>query len=84
MQKKYADKVGLHYKIYLHAEIAALVKAHKKVDTLIIARIRQSDNELAIAQPCPVCADAIRQAGVRRVYFTNDSGELVLMNMEKK
>lgn len=82
MQKKYADDVGLHYKIYLHAEVAALVKAHKKVDTLVIARIRQSDNKLAIARPCPVCSEAIRKAGVRKVYFTDDHGELVLMNYE--
>ena len=82
-QKRCADAVGLHHKIYLHAEVAALVKAHKKVDTLIIARIRQSDNSIAIARPCRVCSEAIRKAGVRRVFFTNDEGELVLLDLKE-
>ena len=83
-QKELADQVGLYHKIFLHAEIAALVKAHKKVDTLIVVRIRQSDNTIAMAKPCPVCTEAIKQAGVRKVYFTDDSGKLVLLNLEKE
>lgn len=78
-QKKYADYVGLNYKIYLHAEISAIIKANSKIDTLIVARILQYTNETALAKPCPVCYEAIRQAKIRKVYFTNEHGELVLL-----
>ena len=81
VQKKIAESVGKPYKIYLHAEVSALVKAHSQVDTLIIARIRQSDNSIAIAKPCPVCSEAIRRAKVKRVFYTNDNNELILLEM---
>lgn len=80
-QKKIAESVGKPHKIYLHAEISALVQAHSKIDTLIIARIRQSDNSIAISKPCPVCSEAIRQAHIKKVYFTNDLGELILLKI---
>ena len=88
-QKKMADIAGRdvsserqhEYRIYLHAEISALVRAKKPVETLIVARIRHSDHSLALARPCPVCIEAIKQAGVKKVYFTNDSGELVLLDV---
>jgi len=86
-QKKMADIASRNSernhecRIYLHAEISALIKAKRPVETLIVARIRHYDNTLAMARPCPVCAEAIRQAGVKKVYFTNDSGELVLMKI---
>lgn len=81
-QKKYADCVGLKYKIYLHAEVSAIIKANAKIDTLIVARILQHTNETALAKPCPVCCEAIRQAGIKKVYFTNKNGELVLLEQK--
>lgn len=80
-QKQLADCVGLEHKIYLHAEVSAIVKSSAKIDTLIVTRILQHTDEIAMARPCPVCCEAIRQAGIKKVYFTNEEGELVLLNV---
>lgn len=80
-QKILADSVGLVHKIYLHAEVSAIIKANAKIDTLIVARILQHTNKTAMARPCPVCCEAIRQAGIKKVYFTNKDGELVLLKI---
>ena len=34
LQARFAERVGLHEKIYLHAEIAALVKCKEECDTM--------------------------------------------------
>jgi len=65
-------------KIFLHAEVAALVSSQNKVHTIIIARMRR-DGSLAIARPCPICQLAIKEAKVKKVYFTNEQGELTLL-----
>jgi tRNA(Arg) A34 adenosine deaminase TadA len=70
-----------HGRIYLHAEISAIVKAKKEIDTLIVTRMLK-DNSFAIAKPCPICQSAIREAGIRKVYYTNYNGELILLNNE--
>jgi len=65
-------------KIFLHAEVAALVSSQNKVHTIIIARMRR-DGSLAIARPCPICQLAIKEAKVKKIYFTNEQGELTLL-----
>lgn len=79
LQKYYAQKTARKQRIYLHAEISAIVKARKEIDTIIVARILQSNFQYAIAKPCPICSLAIKEAGIRKVYFTNNFNELVLM-----
>lgn len=65
-------------KIFLHAEVAALINSPIPAHTIIIARITR-DGELALAKPCPICQLAIREAKVKRTFFTNEKGELVLL-----
>ncbi len=65
-------------KIFLHAEVATLVSVSQPVHTIIIARIRK-DGSLALAKPCPLCQLAIKEAKVKRTYFTNEHGELTLL-----
>ena len=73
IQARWAQRAGLHEKIYLHAEIAALVKCRDDADTIIVARIN-SEGKLRNAKPCPVCAMALEEAGIRNVYYTTDDG----------
>jgi len=76
-QAKLADMVGLSEKIYLHAEISALVKCKSEVDTIVVARLGGHEgNELRNAKPCPICSLAIEQAGIEHIYYTTDEGFL--------
>ncbi len=71
LQAKYASKVGEDYKIFLHAEIAAIVrcddltKAHK----IVIMRFDRSGNP-KLAKPCNICKSAIEEAGIKLVEHT--------------
>ena len=56
LQARLADMVGLSEKIYLHAEISALVKCRSEVDTIVVSRLGgHSGHEIRNAKPCPIC-----------------------------
>jgi len=65
-------------RIYLHAEVAALVKSYQKPYAIFVTRINKQRG-MAMAKPCPICTFAIQTAGIKRVYYTNHKGELILM-----
>lgn len=70
----FASKVHLHDKIYLHAEVQALIRCgDKKPWRISIARYNE-DGSLALAKPCPVCAEAIKAFGVKEVCYTSEHG----------
>ena len=75
LQARFAERVGLHEKIYLHAEIAALVKCKEECDTIVVARVNPQD-KLRMAKPCPICSLALEEAGVKKVHYTTDNGFL--------
>lgn len=66
-----ATKVGRPQKIYLHAEVHAIVRckdltrAHK----IVIMRFDKKGNPI-LAAPCPVCLSAIEAAGIKIVEHT--------------
>jgi tRNA(Arg) A34 adenosine deaminase TadA len=72
-QAKLAEKVGLGEKIYLHSEIHALIKAKEDADTIIVARVNTQD-KLRMAKPCPICALALEQGGVKNIYYSTNEG----------
>jgi tRNA(Arg) A34 adenosine deaminase TadA len=71
LQAKYATRVGLPEKQFLHAEIAAIVrcrdlaKAHK-IEVFRIGR----NGDLLLAKPCPVCETAIQASGIKYIEHT--------------
>lgn len=72
MQAHYSTLSGNPYKIYLHAEIATLVKCRKKPYRLYVARAA-----LGSSKPCPICMLAIRDSSVRSIhYIDNDLHEV--------
>ena len=75
LQAKFAERVGLGEKIYLHAEIAALVKCRDEADTVIVARINPQ-GKLRMARPCPICQLALKEAGITHVHYTTNHGFL--------
>lgn len=76
LQARHAKKVKQDDKVYLHAEISALVKCRSKPYSVVVVRVR-NDSSLAMAKPCPVCTSAMIEAGIRRIIYSNSNGELV-------
>jgi len=70
-QARAANKVGRPSCIYLHAEIAALVKIKdwSKAYKLVVMRYLK-DGTPANAAPCSICQEAIRQTGIKVVQHT--------------
>lgn len=71
LQARLAHKVGLDDKIFLHAEIDALIrlKDWSKAHKIVVTRIGRSGQHL-MAKPCPVCQQAIEMAGIKVVQHT--------------
>ena len=77
LQAKFAKMVGLDEKIYLHAEMSALVKSRSDCDTIVVARLGgHSGEELRNSRPCAICSLALKQAGVKHVHYSTDDGFL--------
>lgn len=74
-QAKWAIRAGLPEKIYLHAEMAALVRCKEDADTIVVARVNRQ-GKLRNAKPCPICRLALEQAGVTQVCYSTDEGFL--------
>lgn len=73
--------------IYLHAEVAAIKKALRRIDLedlrkcdMFVARVKRNGpkpNEPyvpALARPCSGCARCIAEFGLRNVYYTSENG----------
>ncbi len=73
----------------IHAEINAFIKfnKHKCIRGLDIIVIRIGNNKLQYSRPCNHCIDFLNKKGVRKIYYSNDKGEIeceYIENMEKK
>jgi tRNA(Arg) A34 adenosine deaminase TadA len=71
LQAKIANSVGLEHKIYLHAEISALVKLKDwaRAHRIVVTRVGRQGEPL-LAKPCAVCQRAIEMAGIEIVEHT--------------
>lgn len=69
-QAKRAAKCGQDYKVYLHAEIAALVRVRDGTPYRITVERYGKQGQPLNAKPCPICELAIKQAGIKRVEYT--------------
>lgn len=71
LQARLALEVGEPTKIYLHAEVAALIKVRDWNDAHRIAVFRYgADGSPRNAKPCRVCQRIIQQAGITEVEYT--------------
>lgn len=68
-QKDLAEKVGNPDACFLHAEVAAIVKAKRPIHKLVVARIG-STGEFLPSYPCPICLLAIKESEVLSLEFT--------------
>ncbi|NJO92161.1 MAG: hypothetical protein HC831_26735 [Chloroflexia bacterium] len=70
IQAHFAKMVGHPERIYLHAEIRAILRAgDKQIHTIEVSRINSQGN-LALAKPCPVCMAAIKAYGIKFVKWS--------------
>lgn len=71
LQAHYAKKAGQPHKIYLHSEIAALIKCKDltKAHKIAIFRYNKAGKPM-LAKPCPVCEMAIKDAGIKLITYT--------------
>lgn len=72
LQAWYARRAGVghEHRIYLHAEIAAIIKAkNKNIYKIKIERYDKNGNP-KLAAPCPICQLAIKQANIKFVEHT--------------
>jgi len=65
-----ANKANLCEKIYLHAEIAALIKVRQGKPYKIVIECYDNEGKPKIAAPCPICLMAIKMAGVKIIQYT--------------
>ena len=71
IQYKFANIVGEPTRIYLHAEIAAIVKVKQKAKMYKI-KVERYDRQgiLKCAKPCKVCEAAINFYGIKYVEYS--------------
>ena len=70
MMLHYGKKVGQTKKVFLHAEVAALVRCDwEKAHRIVVTRYN-SKGEPVCAKPCPICSQVIKDAGIKIVEHT--------------
>lgn len=71
IQAKFANKTHQPLRVFLHAEIAALVQLRKgmKPYKILIERYGK-DGRSRLAKPCPACEAAIKAWNIQRVEYT--------------
>lgn len=71
IQAQYAEQAGEPHKIYLHAEIDAIIKCTDiaKAHKLVLFRFHE-DGSPAMAAPCKVCQEAIAKTPIKVVVHT--------------
>jgi deoxycytidylate deaminase len=71
IQAKAAKAVGEPCRIFLHAEIAAIVrlKDWTKAHTMVLTRFKKDGSE-GLSKPCKACQHVINLTGIHNVYYT--------------
>lgn len=71
IQAKFANETKQPLRVYLHAEIAALVKLKKgmKPHSIHIERTKK-DGSTGLAAPCEVCCAALKHWGIKHISYT--------------
>jgi len=73
LQSRLAYRKGIYSNGRLHAEVAAIIRARGRGDAIFVCRIGKS-GDARLAKPCPACEEAIREAGIKHVWYTDSEG----------
>lgn len=71
IQAYHSERAGLPHKIFLHAEVHAIVKCRnlEKAHKIVVMRY-DANGKPANAKPCIICQDAIKEAGIKVIEHT--------------
>lgn len=71
LQSKFANEAGLSEKIFLHAEIDAIVKCSdlSKVHRILVTRYNKAGKPV-MAKPCEICQLALKHVGIKIIEHT--------------
>ena len=74
LQAHFAKLVGQEERIYLHAEIHAILRAKDR--EIFSIKVERFDNQgkPVLSYPCPVCRAAIKAFGIKKIWFTTPDG----------
>lgn len=75
LQAHLAERAGRPCREYLHAEIGALVKSCTKAESIMVVRSTRR-GLTRCARPCDICMMALKGAGVRKIYYSDDEGNI--------
>lgn len=65
-----AKRVGTPERIFLHAEVAALLKCDwTKAHSIFVSRYGK-DGKPALAKPCKACMEVIKQTSIKHINHT--------------
>lgn len=81
VQARYAWKANREEKVFLHAEISAIIRCRKAEPyKMFVARILRN-GEPASSKPCEVCSLAIEEAGISYVHYLDEQGRENVMKI---
>lgn len=71
LQAHYASRCGEPHKVFLHAEVDAIVKCKQisKAHKIVVFRYLE-DGTPGLARPCKVCQQAIRKTPIQYIEHT--------------
>jgi deoxycytidylate deaminase len=71
-QAHFARLAGKERKAYLHAEIAAIIRAGKRGESLFRISVERvlANGLRGCSKPCAICQIAIAEAGIKEVTYT--------------
>ena len=79
-KRQYADGTwGSH----MHAEMNVLRFA-KPGDEIEVMRFSKCSHDFTMAKPCTVCMEEMRKAGIKKVKYTNWTGDWETINLAKE
>lgn len=77
LMRYYAMKAGHPKKVFNHAEIRCLevsiLKMKKVVDKIVVVRLDSNAN-MKDAKPCEICTLAIKDFGIKQVFYSTENG----------
>ena len=77
MQAKLAKRVGRDKKIFLHAEVLAILRAGHQIEqahSIEVYRFDANGNP-RLAKPCPICMELIHTTPIKQIIYTVDDNK---------
>lgn len=63
-------------KIYMHAEINAIVKLNRNSNPYHIYVIRRNNHKLQLAKPCDICMSAILNTNIKYIFHSDTNQQI--------